>query len=107
MIKRLVLLQLILLGGLSLIWALPKSPPMQQAALNTQLPNFLTLSGWRGQKFGAPSRQEVEILSRDTEFFRRNYHREVSASDQLAALPDGKGAVYSNLLDVLNAGIVL
>ncbi len=109
MIKRLIILQIVLLAGLSLVFALPRTPEMKLAALNTELPNFLTLTGWAGQKFGEPSVEEREILAKDTKFFRRDYHREVSLSDRQAmTAPELKGLrTYANLVDVLNAGIVL
>lgn len=107
MIRRLLVFQIILLGGLSLIYALPKTPPLQEAALNTTLPNFLTLSGWRGKKFGVASQEEREILAKDTEFYRRDYHREVTMSEQVALSPPDKPQYYPGLVDVLNASIVL
>jgi len=107
MIKRLVIFQIILLGGLSLIFALPQTPPMKMAALNTKLPNYLTLTGWRGGPAGAPSEDERRILS-EAEFFRRDYRREVTRSEQQAMVPPGQQArYYPGLVDVLNASIVL
>jgi hypothetical protein len=108
MIKRLVILQIIVLGGLSLVFFLPKTPEMKSAALNTELPNFLTLSGWSGQKFGHASLEEEKILAKDTQFFRRDYRRVVSSSDQREMAPPGKPAkIFGNIVDVLNASIVL
>ena len=107
MIRRLAIFQIILLGGLSLVFALPTTPPIKDAALNTELPNFLTLSGWRAQRAGAPSKEELDILAKDTEFFRRDYHREVSLTEQRALAVPGKEQYYSGLMDVLNASIVL
>ncbi len=107
MIRRLAIFQIILLGGLSLVFALPKTPPIKDAALNTDLPNFLTLSNWYGQRAGAPSREELDILAKDTEFFRRDYRREVSLSEQRALAAPGKEQYYPGLVDVLNASIVL
>jgi hypothetical protein len=108
MIRRLIILQIILLAGLGAVFLLPKTPEMKPAALNTELPNFLTLTGWFGQKHGKPSIKEEQILAKDTQFFRRDYRRVVSDSDQLAMAPPGKETrIYRNIVDVLNAGIVL
>ncbi len=107
MIRRLFIFQIILLGGLSLIFALPKTPPIMDAALNTDLPNYLTLSGYSGKKFGVPSEDERAILAKDTGFFRRDYHREITMSEQMALQLDGKAQYYPGLVDVLNASIVL
>lgn len=107
MIRRLLIFQIILLGGLSLVFALPRTPPIKDAALRTQLPNSLPLSGWRGQKFGVPSEDERSILAKDTEFYRRDYHREVTMTEQAAFSPPGKPQYYPGLVDMLNASIVL
>ena len=113
MIKRLLIFQIILLGGLSTVFLLPRTPPIRDAALITRLPPSLTLSGWSGQEFGTPSEEEKAILAKDTEFFRRDYHRPVSFSDQEALAEqmakEGKKSMqyYPGLTDVLNAGIVL
>jgi hypothetical protein len=108
MTRRLAIFQIILLGGLSLVFALPKTPPMKDAALHTKLPNFLTLSAWRGGPPGAPSLEEEEILADDTEFYRRDYRREVTMSEQQAMTPRGQQArYYPGLVDMLNASIVL
>ena len=113
MIKRLLIIQIILLAGLSTVFLLPRTPDIKNAALVTDLPNFLTLTGWTGQKFGKPSEEETSILAKDTGFFRRDYHRQVSVTDQRnaaeLALKEGRKAMeyYSGLTDVLNAGIVL
>lgn len=101
MIKRLLIFQIILMAGLGIIYALPATPPIKNAALITELPNFLTLSGWRGGPPGVPSEEEKEILSKDTGFFRRHYYREVPMSEQ----PPGRWD--PELLDVLHASIVL
>jgi len=107
MIPRLILFQIILLGGLSLVFVLPRTPPIKDAALRTQLPVSLLISGWSGQKHGVPSKEELDILAADTEFFRRDYHREVMMSEQAALSPPGEAQYYPGLVDVLNAGIVL
>ena len=107
MIRRLAIFQIILLAGLSLVFALPTTPPIKDAALNTELPNFLTLSGWRGKKFGVPSEDERAILAKDTGFYRRDYHREVSMSEQAALSPPNRPQYHAGLMDVLNASIVL
>ncbi len=102
MTTRLVIIQVLLLAGLSSIFLLPQTPPMKDAALIMKLPTVLTLSGWTG---GAPesdgSREERAILARDTEFAKRKYRREVPISEQYPS------NYYSGLVDQLDTGIVL
>lgn len=102
MIKRLAIFQIILLAGLSLVFALPKTPPIMDAALVPELPNYLIQSSWNGGAMGKPSTEETNILAADTEFIRRNYYRAIPESEQEAA-----GRYDPRLLDVLNASIVL
>jgi hypothetical protein len=76
MFKRLLILQLLITGGLSLVFLLPKTPPLQSSAISTmELPNVLVLSGWAAGPKIEPSKKEVTALSKDTEFSRRNYYR--------------------------------
>jgi len=108
MIRRLIVFQIVLLASLSSILLLPRTPPIKEAALQTKLPNFLTLTGWRGGPPGIPSREEREILAKDTGFFRRNYVREVSAFEQQEMLRQGLlRRMEPNLVDALHCGIVL
>jgi len=108
MIRRLLIFQIVLLAGLSSILLLPRTPPIKEAALITKLPNFLTLSGWRGGPLGIPSQEERDILAKDTGFFRRNYIREVSMLDQQALVQE-KALPHPipNLVDALHCSIVL
>lgn len=75
MFKRLLVLQLLLTGGLSLIFLLPKAPPLQDSAVSLNLPNILVLSGWTAGPKIEPSEKELQTLSQDTDFSRRNYYR--------------------------------
>lgn len=75
MFKRLLLLQFLIAGGLSLVFMLPKTPPLQPSAVSMEMPNVLVLSGWTAGPKIDPSKKEVEALSKDTEFSRRNYYR--------------------------------
>jgi hypothetical protein len=103
MIRRLVILQIILLAGLGSIWLLPSAPDIQQAALNPELPRRLTLTGWSssGELTREGSAEEIARLAKDTEFYRRQYRREVSFTEQ----PVEQGAPV--LVDELNVGVVL
>ena len=75
MLKRVLILQTLVLGGLCLIFLLPKTPPIQSSAVSLDLPSLLILSGWAaGPKMEASSK-EREALAKDTEFARRNYYR--------------------------------
>jgi len=102
MTRRLVIAQFLLLAGLSLVFLLPQTPPMREAALSTDLPSWVT-GGWEGGPPLEPSEEERRILASDTEFHRRNYFRPVPVEERKqASLPfDG------DISDVLNAGIVL
>jgi hypothetical protein len=103
MLRRLIILQILLLAGLSAIWMLPSSPGMRDAALNPLLPARATLSGWESKdelsREGSP--EERAALSSDTEYFRRDYRRELSFTEQ----PVGPNSPV--LADELNTGIVL
>ena len=103
MIRRLLILQIILLAGLSSIWLLPTTPEIQEAALNPNLPARATLSGWesQGPLVTVGTAEEIARLAKDTEFFRRSYRRMLSFTEQ----PIESGAPV--LLDELNTGVVL
>ncbi len=103
MLRRLVILQILLLAGLSSIWLLPSSPGLKDAALNPMLPARATLSGWTSSSElnREGSKEERERLSSDTEYFRRDYRRELSFTEQ----PVGPNSPV--LADELNTGIVL
>jgi len=103
MIRRLLILQIILLAGLSSIWLLPTAPTIQEAALNPNLPKRLTLTGWTspGDLGREGTEQEKAALAKDTEFFRRLYRRELNPSQQ----PPREANLM--LVDELNTGIVL
>lgn len=75
MFKRLLILQLLIAGGLSSVLLLPKSPPLQPSAVSLEMPNVLVLSGWAAGPKIEPSNKEIAVLSKDTEFSRRNYYR--------------------------------
>ena len=75
MFKRLLLLQLLIAGGLSMVFLLPRTPPLQTSAVTLEMPNVLVLSGWSAGPKIEPSKKELEALSKDTEFSRRNYYR--------------------------------
>lgn len=75
MFKRLLLLQLLIAGGLSAVFLLPKAPPLQPSAVSLELPNLLILSGWTGGPKMEPTEKELKALAMDTDFSRRNYYR--------------------------------
>ncbi len=75
MLKRLFILQAVLAGGLSLVFLLPKSPPLQPSAVSLALPNVLVLSGWTAGPKLEPSEKELKALAQDTDFARRSYYR--------------------------------
>ena len=75
MLTRFIILQVLMAGGLSLVFLVPKSPPLQESAVKLTLPNVLILSGWAaGPKIEA-SEKELKALAKDTNFARRNYYR--------------------------------
>ena len=69
-IKRLIALQILLLGGFSAVFALPKHPKLVPAAIDLSLPDFL--GDWYGtdEEVGGGER---EILGPDTQFARKKY----------------------------------
>src|SRR4029077_11469918 len=69
-IRRLASLQLILLGGLSLAFVLPKDIKLQPVGLDLTLPEFV--GDWHGADQEA-SKGEREILGPDTQFVRKVY----------------------------------
>jgi len=69
-IRRLVALQLILLGGLSLAFVLPKDIKLQPVGIELQLPEFV--GDWHGVD-QEPSKGERDILGPDTQFARKVY----------------------------------
>ena len=71
MTKRLMIVQALLLAGLSLVFLLPQTPPMREAALRAELPTWVG-GGWEGGGDLEASKEEREILAKDTEFFRRS-----------------------------------
>lgn len=75
MLKRFSLLYVFLAGGLSLIFLLPKSPPLQGSAVSLEMPGVLVLSGWTAGPKLEPSEKELKALAQDTNFARRNYYR--------------------------------
>ena len=76
MTRRLMIVQALLLAGLSLVFLLPQTPPMREAALRAELPTWVG-GGWEGGSDLEASKEEREILAKDTEFFRRSYFRPV------------------------------
>ena len=71
-IRRLVILQLVLLGGLSLAFVLPKDIKLQPVGMRLALPEFV--GDWRGTDQEA-SKGERDILGPDTQFVRKVYRK--------------------------------
>jgi len=69
-IRRLASLQLILLGGLSLAFVLPKDIKLQPVGMQLTLPEFI--GDWHGVDQEA-SKGERDILGPDTQFARKVY----------------------------------
>ncbi len=69
-IRRLVVLQIVLLGGLSAVFALPKHPRLVSPAINLSLPDFV--GDWYGTNEEV-SEGERQILGPDTQFARKKY----------------------------------
>jgi len=69
-IRRLILLQIVLLGGLSAVFALPKHPKLVPPAIDLALPEFL--GDWHGIDEEV-SEGERSILGPDTQFARKKY----------------------------------
>ena len=69
-IRRLIVLQILLLAGLSTVFALPKHPRLVPPAINLSLPDFLGDWYGRNEEVGEGERQ---ILGPDTQFARKRY----------------------------------
>jgi EpsI family protein len=69
-IRRLVILQAVLLGGLSAVFALPKHSKLVPPAIGLSLPEFL--GDWYGTDEEV-SENERSILGPDTQFSRKKY----------------------------------
>lgn len=93
-IRHLLLLQIFLAIGLSLVFLLPKNPELRPAAVNMELPSFF------GEWYGVDqevSKGERDILGADTEFARKLYNNgrgdEVFASVVLSG-PDMNNSIH-------------
>ena len=71
-VKRLLSLQMILLGGLGSVFLLPKDIRIQPASIELALPEFV--GSWQGKEQPI-SQGEKDILGPDTQFSRRMYSR--------------------------------
>ncbi len=92
-IKRLLSLQVILLGGLGSVFILPKDIRIQPASIDLALPEFV--GSWQG-KDQAISQGERDILGADTQFSRKVYSRgtdEIFASIVLSG-PDMNTSIH-------------
>jgi EpsI family protein len=69
-IGRLILLQIVLLGGFSVVFALPKHSKLLPSAINLSLPEFL--GDWYGRDEDV-SEGERLTLGPDTQFSRKKY----------------------------------
>jgi EpsI family protein len=69
-IRRLIVLQIVLLGGLSAVFALPKHPRLVPPTINLSLPDFV--GDWYGRNEEV-SEGERQILGPDTQFARKKY----------------------------------
>lgn len=74
--SRLVIV-LLVLAGLTAVFALPETPPMQECALRLELPSALPVSGWAGGPDETNFTRERQILAADTELRRKSYFRPV------------------------------
>lgn len=101
MFRRLLILQLLALGGLSSVFLLPKVPDLQSSAIVTDsqdhpdLPGILVSTGWTAGPRIKPAEKELQALADDTNFARRDYTRQVA------------GEMNPNILETLQASIVL
>jgi len=68
--KRLLILQIILLIGLSSVFLVPSSPKIQPSGVKLELPEILGI--WQGESLPI-TEKELAVLAKDTEFARRLY----------------------------------
>lgn len=76
--KRLIILNLILIGGLGLVFLLPRAPAIQPSSVSMELPDFI--GPWFGTNQEV-SEAERNALAADTEFARKVYTN--GAGDQI------------------------
>ncbi|MDB6070656.1 MAG: hypothetical protein JWL81_1827 [Verrucomicrobiales bacterium] len=103
MFKRLLILQILLTGGLSLIFLLPKAPPLQDSAVSLNLPNILVLSGWAAGPKVEPSEKELKTLSQDTDFSRRNYYRTAGSEQPAGSRESMQASIVMSGKDLNNS----
>ncbi len=75
MLSRLLSLLVLIPCGLSLVFLLPESPPLQNSAVSLSLPGLLVVSGWTAGPKMEPTEKELQALAQDTDFARRRYSR--------------------------------
>lgn len=103
MFKRLLILQVLLTGGLSLIFLLPKAPPLQDSAVSLNLPNILVVSGWAAGPKIEPSEKELKTLSQDTDFSRRNYYRAAGSEQPAGSRESMQASIVMSGKDLNNS----
>lgn len=98
--KRRIFLVATLLCGLSCVWILPKRGNVAASSLSKKQIDFeeksppLEFGEWQGIK-SFPSKEEQEILARDTTFIKARY-----ISDNLPALQCLDGRLFQNFLSL-------
>lgn len=101
MFRRLLILQILALGGLGSVFLLPKAPHMQSSAIITDsqdhpdLPSVMVTTGWTAGPRLKPAEKELAALADDTNFARRDYTRQAP------------GEMNPNVMETLQASIVL
>ncbi|MES2469684.1 MAG: exosortase-associated EpsI family protein [Verrucomicrobiota bacterium] len=103
MLNRLILLQVLIAGGLSLVFLLPKSPPLQPSAVSLELPNVMILSGWTAGPKIDPSERELLVLAKDTNFARRVYRRNAGMDAPAGAREELQASIVLSGKDLNNS----
>lgn len=108
MFKRLLILQILVLAGLSSVFFLPHSSLQPSAILldslqHPDLPNQLIMAGWTAGPKIKPAEKELGALADDTNFARRNFYRQVTGDDGRSGLQTLQASIVLSGKDLNNS----
>ncbi|MES2706500.1 MAG: exosortase-associated EpsI family protein [Verrucomicrobiota bacterium] len=110
MFRRFLILQILVLGGLSTVFLLPPTPDIQPSAVivdsleRPDLPSLMIMSGWTGGPKVKPTEKELSSLADDTNFARRNYTRRLlSANGDAEAAQSLQASIVLSGKDINNS----
>lgn len=109
MVRRLIFLQIVILAGLSAVFALPATPTIQASAMvvdsldHPELPNQLIMSDWTAGPKMKPAEKELQALADDTNFARRDYSRRPPGDYDPGALERLQASIVMSGKDLNNS----